>query len=202
MARVMARVTARAFGTSPALALIETRSIASGLVLTDKVVKKAPVTILSSTPVSSGKHVLVFFGGVAEVQESFKEAVELGADDILQKILIPNVHPRLEPFLGAFTQADGVVRTAPAESSLGIVESATLGAAIVACDAALKAADVDLVRLRLGHGIGGKAFFVIHGDLEAVEAAIEAADHELTVLQSRVRIEKIARPMPEALEFL
>ena len=45
---------------------------------------------------------------------------------------------------------------------------------IHSADAALKAADIQGVELRLGSGLGGKAYFTFTGDVAAVEAAADA----------------------------
>ena len=72
----------------------------------------------------------------------------------------------------------------------------------VCADAAVKAADVDLVDVRLGTGIGGKSFVIVTGEVAAVRAAIEAGVHtppaEGMVISSVV----IPSPHPELLESL
>ena len=59
--------------------------------------------------------------------------------------------------------------------ALGIVETRTVAATILSADAAVKAALVRLIEMQLARGIGGKAYFVVTGPLEEVEAAVEAA---------------------------
>ena len=61
----------------PALGFVELSSISRGLFLTDTVLKKAPVRIIVSEPVSSGKHVILYMGEVAAVDESHQAALEL-----------------------------------------------------------------------------------------------------------------------------
>ena len=45
-----------------------------------------------------------------------------------------------------------------------------------AADAAVKAAEVTLVEIRLGRGLGGKSFIVMTGDVAACKAAVEAGE--------------------------
>jgi len=59
--------------------------------------------------------------------------------------------------------------------ALGIVETTTVAATILAADAAAKAALVRLIEMQLARGIGGKAYFIVTGTLAEVEAAVEAA---------------------------
>src|SRR6185437_5238715 len=83
----------------PALGFIELSSIARGLYLTDTIVKKAPVRVIASQPVSSGKHVILYIGDVASVEESHRAALDQAGGTLLKQIMIPGVHERLAPFL-------------------------------------------------------------------------------------------------------
>ena len=51
---------------------------------------------------------------------------------------------------------------------------------VLAADAAAKAADVTLIDLRLAVGIGGKAYFTMTGELDAIEASVEAARNAIS----------------------
>ena len=181
----------------PALGFLELSSISRGLFLTDVVLKKAQVRVIASQPVSSGKHVLLYIGDVASVDESHRAALAEGEGTVLRQILIPGVHEQLASFL------DSIWASRPARGSvegcIGIVESTTLAGAILSADQALKTADVSLCRMQLGQGIGGKAFFVMTGNLEDIEAALESASQCLKSLDSFCRVDIIRRPQDEAL---
>jgi microcompartment protein CcmL/EutN len=58
--------------------------------------------------------------------------------------------------------------------ALGVLETSTAAAAIVAADHAAKAADVLIRDLRLANGIGGKGVVLLTGAVGDVEAAIAA----------------------------
>ena len=184
----------------PALGFLELSSISRGLYLTDVVLKKAPIRVIASQPVSSGKHVLLYIGDVASVDESHRAAIDGADGTVLKQIFIPGVHQQLAPFLDSIW--NGLPTRMPAGESVGIVESATLAGAILAADTALKAAQVSLCRMRLGQGIGGKAFFVLTGRQEEVEAALDAAKQTLGQVESLVRTDLIPRPDEEALAYL
>jgi microcompartment protein CcmL/EutN len=155
--------------------------------------------MIASQPISSGKHVLLYAGDVASVEESHTAAVAAGDGTILKEILIPGVHPELTPFLDAFW--NGTPHRRPTRESIAIVESLTLAGAILAADRALKAADVSLVSMKLGDGIGGKAFFILTGRQEELEAGIEVAYLQLKDLGSLGRVDLIPRPQEEAMAF-
>ena len=185
----------------PALAFLELSSISRGLYLTDLILKKAPVRIVTSQPVSSGKHVILFTGDVASVDESHRAAVESADGALLRDILIAGVHEQLAPFLDSLwaLEPTRVPLDPKAENTIGIVESATLAGTIVAADRALKAADVFLSRMRLGQGIGGHGYFILGGRQEEVEAALEAGSECLKNLDSLIRVDIVPRPREDVL---
>jgi microcompartment protein CcmL/EutN len=183
----------------PALGFLELSSISRGLFLTDVVLKKAPIRVIASQPVSSGKHVLLYIGDVASVGESHRAAIENADGTVLKEVLIPGVHPELAPFLDSIWSQ--LPTRNPVGEAVGIVESSTLAGAILAADRALKAAQVSLCRMRLGQGIGGKAFFVLTGKQGELEAALEAAKETLSQLDSFVRNDLVPRPDAEALAY-
>lgn len=54
------------------------------------------------------------------------------------------------------------------------MEFYSITAAVYAADAAVKAAEVELIEVRLGSGIGGKSFVTLTGDVAAVGEAVKA----------------------------
>lgn len=183
----------------PALGFLELSSISRGFFLTDVALKKAPIRVIASQPISSGKHVLLYFGDVASVEEAHRAALDQADGTVLKQVLIAGVHRDLAPFLDSLWKWDAM--RSPAGESVGIVESSTLAGAILAADRALKAARVSLCRMRLGQGIGGKAYFVVTGRQGEVDAALDEAKRCLTELESFCRVDAIPRPQEEALPF-
>ena len=57
---------------------------------------------------------------------------------------------------------------------MGIIETVTAAICIVAADAAAKAADVQLLEIRLANGLGGKSFVLMEGTVADVEASVAA----------------------------
>ncbi len=152
----------------PAIALIETESIARGHVVADAVVKKAPVSLLMTEPVTPGKFVILFDGEVADVEAAWREGLEVAGTGIVDRLFLPQAASALAPALrGTLTR--GLV------DSLGIVETNSVASSLLAADAAVKAADVRLVRMHLAKGIGGKGYFTLTGSLDMVDAAVHAA---------------------------
>lgn len=162
-----AEVDAAAALPGPALGIIETESIARGVVCADAMVKKAPVAILQNHPISRGKFITVIAGHVADVEEAMRAGEDAGLHLIVDRLFLPQAHEQLAPLLA------GKARPA-AIGAVGIIETATVVATVLAGDAAAKAARIDLLEMRLGQGIGGKGYLTLTGELHDVEAAMAA----------------------------
>jgi microcompartment protein CcmL/EutN len=157
----------------PAIALIEFSSIAAGTFAADKMVKRAPVELLRAGTVQPGKYVILIGGGTAEVEESYREAVQAASAEILDEVLLPQVHPRV------VTALEGERAFGGGYDSLVVLETSTMAAIVRATDAAAKGAQVDVAELRIGSGLGGRGLAMLTGKLTDVEAAAEIAGHSL-----------------------
>ncbi len=157
----------------PAIALIEFSSIATGILTGDAMVKKAPISVLKSGTVHDGKYLILIGGSVASVEESFTEGISIGGEQILDRVILPNVHRQVHrAILGE--------RKPFRYESLGVIETKTVAATIQSADAGIKGANVDLIEIRLADDIGGKAFAVFNGEVEDVEVAIDIAQNAVT----------------------
>lgn len=178
----------------PALGVLELSTIGRGVVVADAALKRAPAVLLASRAVSGGKHLVMLEGGVAEVEEAMKAAVEAGGDRLLDRVELAAADPQVWPMLGApVTPPDwsGV----PGAEAVLVVETSTVCAAIAAADAACKVADVTVQDVRFAVDLAGKAYFTLTGVLDHVDAAAEAA---IAAAGERlVGVERIAQPAPE-----
>lgn len=172
------------------LALLEVDSIARGYRALDALVKESPVTVVHANLVEPGKYLVLFGGGVAECEAAFRVGKDIAAECLSDEVLIPFVDPRVWPALSG-------TQSVSDPDTLGVIEGRSVAAVIEACDRSLKSADVDLCGLRVVVGLGGKAFYVVHGLQHDVEAAIEAGVEVLTAREKLVRAERIARPHPD-----
>ena len=157
--------------TGPAIALVEVASIARGHRVADAMVKRAPVELLRCDPVSPGKLLVLVAGEVASVDEALRAGLEIAGEATLDKLYLPSAHEQLPGALRGEARAG----EAATIGALGVVETRTVAATILAADAAVKAARVRLIEMQLARGIGGKAYFVVTGALDEVEASVEAA---------------------------
>lgn len=173
-----------------AIGLLEFGSVARGLFSTDAMLKAAQVELLLAMPVCAGKFISLVGGTVAAVTSSVA-AGEAAADaQVLDRLVLPNAHPQLFPALAGTVQVDKV-------DAVGVLETFTVAASILAADTAAKAAEVTLLEVRVARGLGGKAYLVLTGTVSAVEAAISAGS--LLVQDSGLLVHRtvIASPHPD-----
>jgi len=151
----------------PAIGLLELTSIARGIVACDAMAKKASVEVTRSHTICPGKYIVLVSGDEQSVRDSMEEGVEIAGGYLVDRLLIPNLHEQVIPALiaaGPVTDLDAV----------GVIETFSVATTIVASDAACKAAEIELIEIRLGTGLGGKAFVTLTGEQHMVEAAITA----------------------------
>jgi len=151
----------------PAIALVETNSVAMGVLVGDAMVKKADVRLYEARSICPGKYMVLVGGGVGPVEESYREGRAVAQDTLVDYLFLPNAHPDIFPALMSATLPGS-------GEALGIIETITAATCIVAADAAAKAAEIQLLEIRLANGLGGKSFVFLEGDVSNVEAAMQA----------------------------
>lgn len=154
-----------------ALGMIEVNSIAVGIAVGDAMLKAAQVTLINAQPICAGKYFILVQGQVSAVNASIAAGLELAADSHVDHMIIANVHPGVFKAIACTGVTEGNV-------SVGIIETFSLASAILSGDIAAKAADVELIEIRLGRGLGGKSFVIVGGDVAAVKHAVEASASE------------------------
>ncbi|MBI4041533.1 MAG: BMC domain-containing protein [Deltaproteobacteria bacterium] len=174
----------------PAIGMIELSSIARGFYICDAMVKKAPIEVLMSQTTSPGKYLILICGDVASVEASTQHGKELSDKDLIDSLFIPNIHHAIIPAVSGHYPKVSL-------EAVGIVETVSVASAIVSADAALKTAEVHLMELQLGKGLGGKGYFVVTGDLSEVQAALDQAEALLMPNSKLLKKEVIASPHEE-----
>ena len=150
----------------PALALLEFNSIAIGIEAGDSMVKRAPVERIVTGTVQPGHFLVMVTGDVASVEEAVAVGKEVGQMALADFVFLPQVHP--DVVVGLTGEGKTAVHDA-----LGVIETRTVASSILAADAGLKGAEVQLVQLRLADGLGGKGLALFTGVVADVEAAVE-----------------------------
>ena len=150
-----------------AIGLVEFTSIAKGIEATDLMLKESDVELLMSRSICSGKYLVLVRGDVAACASSVAAGEAVGRESVADSVVIPNLHEQIFPAMSQSSLIEGV-------EALGILEAFDVAALIEGADAAVKAAQVRLLEVRLAMALGGKAFCVLTGQVAAVRAAVEA----------------------------
>lgn len=153
-----------------ALGMIECLNIPKGIEAADSMLKTADVSLVTAQAVCAGKYVVLISGDVAAVVASVEAGKTVCGGSMIDSLVIPRIHPQV-------LQAIAACSDVPQPKALGIIETFSLCVCIQAADAAVKAADISLIEIRLGRGLGGKAFVILTGDVSACEAAVKAAEN-------------------------
>src|SRR5262245_49622715 len=156
----------------PAIALIELSSIAAGAFAADRMVKRSPVELLHVGTVQPGKFLILVGGGTAEVEESYREGMQVSESAVVDEVFLPQVHPRVVEALEgdrAFKEYESMV----------VLETSTIAAIVRATDAAAKGAMVEVAEMRIGSGLGGRGLAILTGGRTDIEAATEIAMRSL-----------------------
>jgi len=181
----------------PSIGLLELCSVARGLEAADAVLWEASVEMLFATPVQPGKYVLLFTGSVQEVNSSARRGAEVAGPDLVDQLVIPQLHEQVVPIL---KRRGGKINGQI--DAVGVVETSSVASTVLSADLALKTASVDLLDLRLANGLGGKSFFVITGEVSDVRSSVAAAARRAQESGLLTREVVIPRPHPDLVKHL
>jgi microcompartment protein CcmL/EutN len=169
------------------IGLIELTSIASGYQVTDTMLKTADVDLVLSRSICSGKYMVMVRGDVAAVEAAVSAGTSTSRFSVIDSFVIPNLHETVFPAISGATKVEAL-------EALGIVESFSVASLIEAADAAVKAANVQLIEIRLAMALGGKAFVTMTGNVAAVESGVAAGAQ--VVGQKGMLVNKVVIPNP------
>jgi microcompartment protein CcmL/EutN len=151
------------------IGLIELSSIATGLLVQDTMLKAGDIKMLMARSICSGKYLIVVAGDVTSVQAAVLAGGAAAGASLIERRQIARVHPAVLAAIGNAVDYDRRNLR-----SIGIVETFSAASIIEVADAAIKAADVTLLRIHLAMALGGKGFVLMAGDVSSVQAAVAA----------------------------
>ena len=170
-----------------AIGMIEFTSIALGMNAADRMVKTADIVPLFFKTICPGKYIAAISGDVAAVDASVRAGLEVGGTAVADWFVIPNIQREVLAALGG-------CQPIREQGALGIIETFSVASAIVAADAAVKAADVTVMDVRTALGLGGKGYVLVMGDVAAVQAAVDAGSGHAAAAGLLVASTVIPRP--------
>ncbi len=149
-----------------AIGMVEYTNVSTGIQAADTLVKTAAVEIIEAQVVCPGKYIVLISGELSAIRAAVDAATVQYGDKLVDSFVLGNVHEGVFPAIYATVEVDN-------PRALGVVETYSGASAIVAADAAAKTADVTLVELRICRGMCGKSYFIMTGEVAAVQAAID-----------------------------
>lgn len=146
---------------------VELNSVCIGMHTADEMVKAAQVELVIARPTCPGRFLIVITGDTGSVQNSVAVGEKVAKEMLVDSFVLPNIHESVVPAL------TGVVQGAQI-NAIGLIETYTTAAGILAADAAVKAANVDLLEVRFAAGLAGKAYIIMTGEVSSVQASVDA----------------------------
>jgi len=181
-----------------ALAILELSGVATGYYVLDKMLKHSPVEIIEANLIEPGVYLILYTGGVAEVQEAHQAVIQSRKDGIRAELILPFAHPSI---LSGLKGAE-LKYSAEQYDCLGVIETNSVSSSLMGADQAIKNTDVSLVGIRIAGGLGGKAYYVMCGSQHDVEVALDISQAEVEKVGGIHRRELIPRPHQDMIEWL
>lgn len=151
-----------------AVGVLELKSIPVGVEACDDALKASGVRLISAHPSCPGKYEILLTGSISDVQTAVDHVKMKFGSYVLDCTVMGRIDPSVvTALLGAQPEAP--------HGALGCLETYSAASIILAADAAVKAAKVDIVDLRLSRGMGGKGVLMVTGEVGDVTASVEAA---------------------------
>ena len=151
-----------------AIGMVEYTTVSAGMQAADLIVKTASVEIIEASTVCPGNYMIVFAGNLSAVRASLDACKTQFPVKLIDSFVLGNPHEDILPAINGATEVSDV-------EALGVFETYSAAAAVVAADNTVKTSMVKLIEIRLARGMCGKSYVLITGDIAAVSAAIERA---------------------------
>lgn len=178
-----------------ALGILELKSIVKGIETADVATKAGNVRLALAAPICPGKYIVIFSGDIGSVKAAFQAAQRNAGIFLVASHLMTSVHEEVIPALTATTYPDSI-------KSIGGIETMSAAASIWIGDHIRKAADIQLLEIRIARGLGGKGFVLFAGDIAAVNTAIRSAREKFGEEGEILADMSIATPSEEVIRSL
>ncbi len=156
-----------------ALGMVEYKTVSTGILAADLVLKTADVNVIEAQTVCPGKYIIIFEGDISAVKASIDAATTRYPDELIDSFLLGNPHEGIFPAIYGTAEIQN-------KNALGVLETFDAAAIFVAADEAAKTSEVDLIEIRVARGMCGKSYVFLTGEIAAVEAAITRAKNAVS----------------------
>lgn len=178
-----------------ALGVAEFKSIAKGIEMLDTMTKKANIKIVENKIVCIGKFFVIVSGEVADVTAAIEALDGLSDSELVGAKVIPSL-------------ADGVIEKINGKivreniTALGVVETKDLNSGLYCGNYIKKSSNVEILRISLTLGLGGKALVIFTGDIASVRNGIDIANEKVKNPNDIISAVAIPSPSEEFIENL
>lgn len=169
------------------IGMLEFTSICKGIEAADVMIKAGDVELVTAKTACPGKYMIIVTGDVGAVKSAVQAGEEVGKHYIVDRLVLANAHPQTIKSVQGISDLHFF-------DALGVMEFYSLASAVRAADAAVKSGLIELIEIRLGMAIGGKAFVTLTGDVGSVNAAIEAGKR--ASVKEGLLLESVVIPSP------
>lgn len=171
-----------------ALGMIEYKTVSMGMLATDQLLKAADIELIEAQTVCPGKFIALFKGDLSAVKAAAESATVTYGTHLIDTFVLGNPHESIFPAIYGAAQVE-------CTRALGVLETFSSSAIIVAADVAAKTADVWLVEIRIARGMCGKSYLLLSGEVAAVQAAIDRA--KASVGENGMLLDSAVIPNPD-----
>ena len=151
-----------------AIGMVEFKTVSTGVLAADTMVKTAEIDIIEAQTVCPGKYIVIITGELSAVRAAVDAAGNVSPEMMSDSFVLGNPHEAIFPAIYGTAEIENT-------KALGILETYSAPSIIVAADTAAKTSLVDLIELRIARGMCGKSYMFITGEIAAVSSAIERA---------------------------
>ncbi|WGV26519.1 carbon dioxide-concentrating mechanism protein CcmK [Halotia branconii] len=184
-----------------ALGLVSTASFPAIVGTADMMLKSAGVHLVGYEKIGSGHCTAIIRGGIADVRLAVESGVQTAEQfgQLISSLVIPRPYPNLEIVLPIANRMSKLMQEGSysrlSNLAIGLVETRGFPAMVGACDAMLKAADVQLGAYeKIGAGL---CTAIIRGSVANVAVAVEAGMYEAERIGELNSVMVIPRPLDE-----
>lgn len=175
------------------IGLLEFKSIAKGIEVTDEVLKSSNVELIAANPICPGKYISILTGDVGAVNNAVENGKKLGGMFQIEALVIANIHPDVFPALTGTSDVFPI-------NCLGVIETMSCLSSIMVADTAIKASNIKIVEIRIARGLGGKGFTLISGEVSSVKKAILAVQDKYSATGEILCATTIPNPEKELIK--
>lgn len=177
------------------LAVVEFKSIARGIYVTDAMLKAANVNLVMATSLCPGKYLTIVEGETSAVESSLKIADETGGMHVFSSEVINAVSLKvIDAISGKMVDEN--------KGSLAIIESMQIANLINSADKVVDAVAVEFADFRLARGCGVNSFYIFTGELSSVREGARVASEYMMSRGALLAYRVISGPDPEVWRWL